>query len=132
MGASLPERVQHTPGPHVDPAVGDSRRREHLVVEGVDGEGLPLARGGDDRHGAVLADADHLAVGADRQEGGVPGAELSRINLTGRSTAVVNSWLKADLSIIYAYVNNDQPYKGGIGPLVGLLLWPQTDNVKDW
>ncbi|HEY5545408.1 MAG TPA: SusC/RagA family TonB-linked outer membrane protein [Gemmatimonadaceae bacterium] len=73
-----------------------------------------------------------LGVGADRQQGVVPGADLSRINLTGRSQAVINSWLRADLSIIYAYVNNDQPYKGGIGPLVGLLLWPQTDNAKDW
>jgi TonB-linked SusC/RagA family outer membrane protein len=73
-----------------------------------------------------------LSVGADRQQGVVPGADLNRINLTGRSQAVINSWLRADLSIIYAYVNNDQPYKGGIGPLVGLLLWPQTDNAKDW
>jgi len=73
-----------------------------------------------------------LSVGSDRQEGVVPGADLSRINLTGRSQAVVNNWLKADLSIIYAYVNNDQPYKGALGPLVGLLLWPQTDNAKDW
>jgi TonB-linked SusC/RagA family outer membrane protein len=73
-----------------------------------------------------------LSAGYDRQEGVVPGAELSRINLTGRSQAVVNSWLKADLSMIFAYVNNDQPYKGAIGPLVGLLLWPQTDDASDW
>src|SRR5687768_1208748 len=73
-----------------------------------------------------------MAAGIDRQEGVIPGAELSRVNLTGRSQAVVNSWLKADLSMIYAYVNNDQPYKGAIGPLLGLLVWPQTDNAKDW
>ncbi len=73
-----------------------------------------------------------LAVGADRQEGVVPGSDLNRINLTGRSQAVINSWLKADLSMIFAYVNNNQPYKGSIGPLIGLLVWPQTDNAKDW
>ncbi len=73
-----------------------------------------------------------MSAGIDRQEGVIPGAELSRVNLTGRSQAVVNDWLKADLSMIYAYVNNDQPYKGAIGPLLGLLLWPQTDNAKDW
>ena len=73
-----------------------------------------------------------LSVGYDRQEGVVPNSELSRFNLTGRSQAVVNSWLKADLSMIYAYVNNDQPYKGANGPLVGLLLWPQTDDARDW
>jgi TonB-linked SusC/RagA family outer membrane protein len=73
-----------------------------------------------------------LSVGADRQEGVVPGSDLSRVNLTGRSQAVVNNWLRADLSVLYMYANNDQPYKGAIGPLVGLLLWPQTDDAKDW
>ena len=73
-----------------------------------------------------------VAGGLDRQEGVVPGADLNRINLTGRSQAVVNDWLKADLSMVYAYANNNQPYKGAIGPLVGLMLWPQTDNAKDW
>ena len=73
-----------------------------------------------------------VSAGIDRQEGVVPGADLSRVNLTGRSQAVVNDWLKADLSMVYAYANNNQPYKGAIGPLVGLMLWPQTDNAKDW
>jgi TonB-linked SusC/RagA family outer membrane protein len=73
-----------------------------------------------------------LSVGADMQEGVVPTSKLSKINLTGRSQAVVNSWLKADLSLLYAYVTNDQPYKGANGPLLGLLLWPQSDNAKDW
>src|SRR6185436_19068097 len=30
------------------------------------------------------------------------------------------------------YQNNDQVYKGDNGPLIGLMLWPQTDNAKDW
>ena len=73
-----------------------------------------------------------LAAAGDRQEGVIPNADYSRINLTGRSQALVNSWLRADLSMNYAYVNNNQSYKGAIGPLLGLLLWPQTDNAKDW
>jgi len=32
----------------------------------------------------------------------------------------------------YTYANNDQPYKGDNGPLIGLLLWPQTDDAKDF
>src|ERR1700687_268084 len=32
----------------------------------------------------------------------------------------------------YTYNNNDQVYKGDIGPLIGLLLWPQNDNAKDY
>ena len=73
-----------------------------------------------------------LAGAGDRQEGVIPNADYSRINLTGRSQALVNSWLRADLSMNYAYVNNNQSYKGALGPLLGLLLWPQTDNAKDW
>jgi TonB-linked SusC/RagA family outer membrane protein len=73
-----------------------------------------------------------LAAAGDRQEGVIPNADYNRINLTGRSQALVNTWLRADLSMNYAYVNNNQSYKGAIGPLLGLLLWPQTDNAKDW
>ena len=32
----------------------------------------------------------------------------------------------------YANADNDQSYKGEGGPLLGLLLWPQTDNAKDY
>ncbi|HLE55943.1 MAG TPA: TonB-dependent receptor, partial [Rhodothermia bacterium] len=46
--------------------------------------------------------------------------------------AQVNRWLTADLSMIYSYTTNDQPWKGDNGPLLGLLLWPQTDNAKDF
>ena len=73
-----------------------------------------------------------LAASSDRQEGVVPNSRLGKINLTGRSQAQVNSWLLADLSMAYTSVDNDQAYKGDNGPLIGLLLWPQTDNAKDW
>src|SRR2546430_5829464 len=33
---------------------------------------------------------------------------------------------------MYTYANNDQVYKGDIGPLMGLMLWPQTDDAKDY
>ena len=73
-----------------------------------------------------------VSAGSTKQEGVVPGSMFSRINLTGRSGAQVNRWLNADLSMAYSYENNDQPYKGDGGPLIGLLLWPQTDNAKDF
>jgi len=73
-----------------------------------------------------------ISVSADKQEGVIPNSNYGRINLTGASQAVVNSWLKADLSMTYSYSNNDQVFKGDGGPLLGLLLWPQTDNAKDW
>jgi len=32
----------------------------------------------------------------------------------------------------YSYSNNDQVFKGDNGPLLGLLVWPSTDNASDW
>jgi TonB-linked SusC/RagA family outer membrane protein len=73
-----------------------------------------------------------LAVSSDKQGSVVPGSEYSRINLTGRSQAQVTKWLNTDLSMQYAQSDNDQAYKGDNGPLIGLLLWPQTDNASDY
>jgi TonB-linked SusC/RagA family outer membrane protein len=73
-----------------------------------------------------------LSLGADKVQGVVPNSNLGKINLTGRSQAYVNSWLLADLSMAYAYADNDQVYKGANGPLIGLMLWPQTDDAKNY
>ena len=32
----------------------------------------------------------------------------------------------------YTDANNNQVYKGDTGPLIGLMLWPQTDNAADY
>ena len=73
-----------------------------------------------------------LSVAADKQEGVIPTSQYTRINLTGASQSTVNRWLKTDLSMTYSYSDNDQVLKGDGGPLIGLMLWPQTDNAKDW
>jgi TonB-linked SusC/RagA family outer membrane protein len=83
-----------------------------------------------------------LSASSTQQEGVVPNSDYNRVNLTGASQAQVNRWLVADLSMNYSYATNDQPLKGastanvtglGVGsPLLGLLLWPQTDNAKDY
>lgn len=73
-----------------------------------------------------------LSVSADRQAGVVPGSQYNRINLTGATQAQVSKWIRTDLSIQYAQADNDQAYKGDNGPLIGLLLWPQTDDAKDY
>lgn len=73
-----------------------------------------------------------VALSGDKQEGVVPNSDYSRLNLTGASQSQVNRWLRADLSMQYAMANNNQAYKGDNGPLIGLLLWPQNDNAKDW
>ncbi|MGH8245350.1 MAG: TonB-dependent receptor plug domain-containing protein, partial [Gammaproteobacteria bacterium] len=67
-----------------------------------------------------------LAFSANKEEGVVPNSDLSSVNLTGASGAQVNSWLRADLSMAYTVRENRQPWKGDNGPLLGLLVWPQT------
>jgi TonB-linked SusC/RagA family outer membrane protein len=73
-----------------------------------------------------------LATAFDRQEGVVPSADYGRVNVTGASQAQINSWLNTDLSMGYTHANNNQVYKGEIGPLMGLLTWPQTDDAKNF
>lgn len=66
------------------------------------------------------------------QSGVVPGTNYDRFNLNGSSQGVVNDWLKTDLSMSYSYSNNDQSFKGTNGPLLGLLVWPQTDDARNY
>ena len=73
-----------------------------------------------------------LAMSGDKQEGVIPNSKYQRINLTGASTSQVNRWIRTDLSMQYSVADNDQAYKGDNGPLIGLLVWPQTDNASDW
>jgi len=64
--------------------------------------------------------------------GVVPTSGLRRLNLTGASGAQVTKYLKTDLSMLFMTSNNEQPIKGAGGPLIGLLLWPQTDQASDY
>src|SRR5712664_319662 len=73
-----------------------------------------------------------LGTSIDKQDGVRRNSVYDRINVTGASQARINSWLSTDLSMIYTYATNDQVYKGDIGPLIGLMLWPQTDNARDY
>ncbi|HEV8265558.1 MAG TPA: SusC/RagA family TonB-linked outer membrane protein [Gemmatimonadales bacterium] len=73
-----------------------------------------------------------LATSLDKQAGVVRSSDYDRISVTGASQARINPWLSTDLSMTYTYINNNQVYKGDIGPLMGLMLWPQTDNARDY
>jgi len=73
-----------------------------------------------------------LALAANAQGSVIPESDLNRINLTGRTGAQVTRWLNADLSAQYSVLENDQALKGTNGPLIGLLLWPQTDDARDY
>jgi TonB-linked SusC/RagA family outer membrane protein len=67
-----------------------------------------------------------------RQEGVVPHSGLDKINLTGASQSQVNRWLNVDLSMQYMYDINNQPFKGDGSALIGLLVWPDTIDAKDY
>jgi TonB-linked SusC/RagA family outer membrane protein len=73
-----------------------------------------------------------LATSIDNQSGVVANSGYDRVNVTGASQAQIKPWLSTDLSMAYTYSNNDQVYKGEIGPLIGLMLWPQNDNAQDY
>lgn len=66
------------------------------------------------------------------QNGVVPNSDYQRFTLNGSTNGKINNWLKVDLSMNYTYAVNNQPFKGSGGPLIGLLLWPQEDNAKDY
>src|SRR5256886_5847082 len=74
--------------------------------------------------------------------GVVPNSGYSRLNVTAASQAQIAPWLNSDVTMTYTYDNNDQVFKGTcgtistcgslLGPLIDLMLWPQTDNAKDY
>jgi TonB-linked SusC/RagA family outer membrane protein len=73
-----------------------------------------------------------LSLGNSKQQGVIPNSDLTKLNLTGATNAQINRWLNVDLSMAYTNAENNQVYKGDAGPLIGLLVWPATDNAKDW
>ncbi|MFC3364877.1 SusC/RagA family TonB-linked outer membrane protein [Pedobacter fastidiosus] len=66
------------------------------------------------------------------QNGVVPNSDYDRFTLNGSTNGKVNDWLKVDLTMNYTYAVNNQPFKGSGGPLIGLLLWPQEDDARNY
>jgi len=73
-----------------------------------------------------------LGAAVDKQDGVVRNSGFSRVNVTAASQAQIARWLNSDISMSYTYDNNDQVYKGTLGPLIDLMLWPQTDNARNY
>jgi TonB-linked SusC/RagA family outer membrane protein len=66
------------------------------------------------------------------QKGAIPNTSYDRFTLTGATSATLNKWLKIDISIGYSYSQNDKVFKGSGGPLIGLLVWPRTDDANNY
>ncbi|MGQ0562449.1 MAG: SusC/RagA family TonB-linked outer membrane protein [Gemmatimonadota bacterium] len=73
-----------------------------------------------------------VAASTTNQTGVIRNTKYDRINVTGSSRAQVTDWLKADVMMQYSHVVNDQPYKGTASPLIGLLVWPDTVDAKQY
>ncbi|HYW29924.1 MAG TPA: SusC/RagA family TonB-linked outer membrane protein [Gemmatimonas sp.] len=73
-----------------------------------------------------------VGLSANSQGSVVRTADYTRLNLTGSTGATITSWLKTDLSMNYAQVDNSKTLGGANGPLLGLLVWPSTDDAKDY
>jgi TonB-linked SusC/RagA family outer membrane protein len=66
------------------------------------------------------------------QNGVIPNSKYERLNLTAASQAHVTSWLHTDVVMQYITDENNQPWKGAGGPLIGLIMWPDTIDAKDY
>ena len=73
-----------------------------------------------------------LGTSFDKDVGVIPNSSYDRVNVTASSQARINSWLATDLAMTYTYTTNDQVYKGDVGPLIGLMVWPQNDNAQNY
>lgn len=73
-----------------------------------------------------------IGVGGVRQEGVVINSLLGKLNLTARTDARVNDWLKTDVSLQFSQTTNRQAFTGAVSPFVGLITWPQNDDAKDY
>jgi TonB-linked SusC/RagA family outer membrane protein len=73
-----------------------------------------------------------VSAAADRDNGVVPNSRMDRNNITGRSTAQVTPWMNADLSMTYTNAVTNGAFNGVAGPVLGLLIWPSTDNAADY
>jgi TonB-linked SusC/RagA family outer membrane protein len=73
-----------------------------------------------------------LSTAMDRNNGVVPTTDFGRTNVTAAASLAATSWLNADATMAYTYDNNDQVYKGDTGPLIDLMLWPQTDDATNY
>jgi hypothetical protein len=93
-----------------------SRRDHNLYASGADGR--------------QQAELPRRFLGSSRGSV-VPNSDWKRSNVTGRTGAQVTRWLNTDLSVLTRKWTTPAA-QGANGPLIGLLLWPQTDDAKDY
>jgi TonB-linked SusC/RagA family outer membrane protein len=63
-------------------------------------------------------------------EGFVPNSSQVKWNLSSAITSQVTDKIKIDESLAYTNDDVDGVFKGSIGPMLGLLVWPVTDDAS--
>jgi TonB-linked SusC/RagA family outer membrane protein len=63
-------------------------------------------------------------------QGFVPNSDQVKWNLSSAITSQLSEKIKIDESLNYTNDNVDGVLKGSIGPMIGLLVWPSTDDAS--
>jgi len=63
-------------------------------------------------------------------QGFVPNSDQVKWNLSSAITSQLSDKIKIDESLNYTNDNVDGVFKGSIGPMLGLLVWPVTDDAS--
>lgn len=66
------------------------------------------------------------------QDGVVPNTASTGLNLTASNTTQIKPWVKLDAAITYSNSSVDGVFKGAGGPLLNLLVWPATDDARNY
>jgi len=66
------------------------------------------------------------------QNGVVPNSDVRSLSLVASNTTQIKPWVKLDAAITYSNSNVNSVFKGAGGPLLNLLVWPATDDAKNY
>ncbi|MGG9964583.1 SusC/RagA family TonB-linked outer membrane protein [Ferruginibacter sp. SUN106] len=66
------------------------------------------------------------------QKSTIPTNTYTRYNLRVGNTTKIGKYIEIMPSISYINTVNDKPLRGASGYLLNLLVWPATDDIRDW
>jgi TonB-linked SusC/RagA family outer membrane protein len=66
------------------------------------------------------------------QQSAIPTNTYKRYNLRVGNTTKIGKYIEITPSISYINTVNDKPLRGASGYLLNLLVWPATDDIRDW
>ena len=67
-----------------------------------------------------------------KQESPIPTNSYDRYNVRIANTTKIGKMIEITPAISYIYSVNDKPLRGASGYMLNLLVWPATDDIRDW